>query len=256
MVSVIIPSCNDPYLQKTIDDIRSKAEGKIEIIVILDGVWAEVNADKVLFNEERIGMRDSINLGVKESTGEYIMKIDAHCMVGQGWDKKLLIDIQDNWIVVPRRYKLDVENWKIIDEPPIDYEKMTITPEKITGVYWTSRRLQRADILIDETMTIQGSCYLMSRNHWNWLGELDSKNYGTLMQEATEICLKTWLGGGKVMVNKHTWYAHKHRKFGRTYKTTDSEKSYAYARDFWLNDRWDKRIYDFRWYMNRFGLNL
>jgi glycosyltransferase involved in cell wall biosynthesis len=239
-----------------VDDIRNKAEGAVEIIVVLDGKWAEVkNADIVIFNEQRIGMRDSINRGVEASNGEYIMKIDAHCMVGQGWDKKLLTDIQDNWVVVPRRYKLDIDKWEVIDEPPIDYEKMTITAEKITGVYWTNRRLQRADIMIDETMTMQGSCYLMSRKHWNWLGGLQSEGYGSLMQEATEICLKTWLGGGRVMVNKLTWYAHRDRKFKRTFSANeDYNKSYAYSKDYWLNDKWDKRIHDFKWYMNRFGL--
>ena len=119
MVSIIIPSCQDPMLQNTVDNLRNKAEGEIEIIVVLDGAMADIkNADIVLFNEERIGMRDSINKGVQASKGEYIMKIDAHCMVGQGWDKKLLIDIQDDWVVVPRRYKLDIEKWEVIDEPP------------------------------------------------------------------------------------------------------------------------------------------
>jgi len=112
MVSIIIPSANDPCLQRTIDDLRQKAEGKIEIVAILDGRWAEVNgADVVLFNEKRIGMRESINKGVLASHGEYIMKTDAHCVFGEGYDVKLLTDIEDNWIVVPRRYKLDIEKW-------------------------------------------------------------------------------------------------------------------------------------------------
>lgn len=38
-VSVIIPSRNGmPYTQKTVDDLIAKAEGDIEIIVVLDGM--------------------------------------------------------------------------------------------------------------------------------------------------------------------------------------------------------------------------
>ena len=109
--------------------------------------------------------------------------------------------------------------------------------------------------MIDETMVMQGSCYLMSRKHWDWLGGLQEFGYGSLMQEAEEVALKTWLGGGKVMVNKLTWYAHKHRKFKRTVKVADKEvlDCYAYSKDFWLNNRWTERIHDLEWLMKRFG---
>jgi len=38
-LSIIIPSRDDRYLQKTIDDLIEKAVGEIEIIVVLDGYW-------------------------------------------------------------------------------------------------------------------------------------------------------------------------------------------------------------------------
>jgi glycosyltransferase involved in cell wall biosynthesis len=259
MISIIIPSAKDPCLQKTIDDLRAKAEGEIEIVVVLDGENSEVkNADKVILNERRIGLRASVNRGVAESSGEYLMKIDAHCMFDQGYDKKLLIDIEDNWIVMPRRYKLDTEKWEVMkEEGYIDYDRLFINdPMKIGGIHWNSRRDERADILIDDTMVIQGSCWVMSRKHWDWLGPLQEEGYGTFTQEPIEICLKTWLGGGRVVVNKHTWYAHKHRKFGRTVRIRGNEvdAGNAYSKDFWLNNRWDKRIHDLKWLFDRFGL--
>lgn len=258
MVSIIIPSCKDPCLQKTVDGLKANAESKIEIVVVLDGERAEVkNADIVLFNEKRIGMRSSINRGIEASHGEYIMKTDAHCMFGQGYDVKLLTDIEDNWVVIPRRYKLDIEKWERVEEPPIDYDRLLIDrPDKIGGVQWSQRREARKDIMIDETMLGQGSCYLMSRKHWDWLGGLQNEGYGSLMQEAIEICLKTWLGGGKVIVNKLTWYAHRDRKFKRTMSVDSEEtrKCYEYSKDFWLNNHWEGRIHDLEWLMKRFGL--
>jgi glycosyltransferase involved in cell wall biosynthesis len=258
MISIIIPSVNDPALQKTIDDIRQKAVGEIEIIVVADEVDLNITGAKVIKNDVRLGLRGTVNRGVASSTGEYIMKIDEHCIVGEGFDKKLLESVEENWIVIPRRYKLDVDKWEVMEEEGyIDYDRLLIDrPEKLTGVYWTKRKLERAEIMIDETMVFQGSCYFMSRKHWEWLGGLHEEGYGPFAQEPIEIALKTWLGGGKVMTNKLTWYAHKHRKFGRVVspRGSDVDMGNKYSQDFWINNRWDKRIHDLKWFFDRFGL--
>ena len=264
MLSIVIPSYKDPLLQRTIDDILEHARGEIEIIVVIDGYSLEKPLKEdprvsVLKFEENQGMRAAINFGVAASKGEYIMKCDEHCAFDEGFDVKLLSKIEDNWIVTPRRYKLDTEKWQVIDEPAIDYERLvTNRPDKITGVYWTNRAIQRKDVLIDETMVFQGSCWVMSRKHWNFLGGLQEEGYGSFAQEAIELSLKTWLSGGKVMVNKTTWYAHKHRKFGRTYRTNSSaiEAGNKYSIDFWLNNRWKARVHDLEWLMKRFGLSF
>lgn len=253
MISIIIPSVNDPYLQKTIDDIRLKAETDIEIIVVFDGVGGKVSNARVFRNTERKGLRYTVNYAVAQARGEHILKVDEHCKFDQGFDKKLLADIKDNWVVVPRRYNLDVERWEIMGEP-IDYERLAIRPEKIGGVRWPGRTKRNKNILIDETMVFQGSCYFMSKKHWDWLGGLQEEGYGPFANEAVEIALKTWLGGGKVVINKKTWYAHKHRKFGRTIapRGKDVDKGNLYSRDFWLNNKWQERKHDFNWLMERF----
>lgn len=255
MISIIIPSAKDPCLQKTIDDLRTKAEDEIEIIVVLDGKWDEIeNADAVLFNEKRMGMRASINRGAEASRGEYVMKIDSHCMLDKGFDVKLLTHIQDDWVVIPRRYRLDIETWKITDDAPVDYERIMILADKLHGVVSKGRTEIRRNIMIDEDMVFQGSCWLMSRKHWKWLGGLQEEGYGTFTQEPIEIALKTWLGGGKVMINKNTWYAHKHRKFKRTVGIDSEEvrRGNAYSRDFWINNRWPDRIHDYDWLVKKF----
>jgi glycosyltransferase involved in cell wall biosynthesis len=257
MLSIIIPSYNDPLLQKTIDGIRMNAKGEIEIIAVLDGYHDDIKNATVIENESTLGLRDSVNIGVAASHGEYIMKIDAHCMFDEGFDIKLLVEIEDDWIVIPRRYKLDTDKWVISedDNKPIDYEILIIDkPDRIHGREWVGRAKERKAILIDETMVFQGSCWVMSRKHWEWLGGLSTEGYGTFTQEPIELALKTWLGGGKVITNKKTWYAHQHRKFGRTHKPRriDIREGNSYSRDFWLNNRWDKRIHDLSWLIERF----
>ena len=265
MVSIIIPTCQEQFLNNTVDDLLEKAEGEIEVIVVLDNYWADpiLKDDPrviIIHRSERRGMRDCINSGVAISKGEYIMKSDAHCMFDKGFDKKLIADYkEDNWIVVPRRKRLDADKWCIQDvgKADIDYELISSPANQgIKGQVWGTRALKRKDILIDENMTFQGSCYFMSRKHWDWLGGLHEEGYGSFVREAQEICLKTWLGGGKVMVNKKTWYAHLHKghKHGRGYfiDKRKMDKGDIYCDDFWLNNKWKERKHNIEWLIDRF----
>ena len=231
MLSIIIPSYKDPLLQKTIDSLLENSEKEIEIIVVLDGYKPELPLRenprvKILPFEKNLGMRNAINSGVKISKGEYIMKCDEHCKFGKGFDRILLEEIKDNWVVIPRLYKLDTEKWEVMEGRGNDYNKLVIheSTQRLTGLDWIRRTKERKDILIDETMSFQGSCWLTSRKWWDTaIRELEEKGYGKFAQEATEIGMKTFVAGGKVMVNKKTWYAHKHRKFGRPYGISGEE---------------------------------
>ena len=286
-VSIIIPDRNgQPYLQKTIDDLLIKASGDIEIIVIHDGMWPNPPlkpSNKVIVIHQgsvhdNPGMREAINKGVANSSGEYIMKIDEHCMVDFGFDTKLKADCEDNWVVIPRRYRLmaDEEPWRIEEynmiaradgielvpddsfsniRPPVDYMYLAYPYERpfdktcgLHGAEWKERYFERKDILIDDTMSWQGSCYFMKRTHWNnTIKELNTYNYGAFTQEAQEIGNKTILSGGRLVVNKKTCYAHMHKgKKGKGYGFSNEQYNYHMAGtehgrlfciDYWVNNK-------------------
>ena len=230
MLSIVIPSHNDIYLHKTINSLLSNSEQEIEIIVVLDGYdpVSPITDDqrvKPVRHAKNMGMREAINTGVAASRGRYIMRVDEHCMFGPGYDRLILEEIEDNWIVTPRRYFLDPVKWEVMQEKGyIDYEKLEIIHKphknrtKFSAVAWRRRTKERRDILLDETMAFQGSVWVMSRHWWDTvIVRLDSEGYGTLYQDTTEMQFKTWAAGGKIMLNKKTWYAHKHRDFNRTH---------------------------------------
>lgn len=232
MLSIVIPSYRENLLQKTIDDIRANAEGPIEIIAVLDGYSDTLSgATTVTFPANR-GMRGAINAGVALARGEYIMKTDGHCRFDKGFDTKLLAEIEDNWVVIPRRYDLNPETWELMDTPFTDYDKLIIhqTRHKFHGERWMARHKQdRPDI--DETMCFQGSAWLMKKTWWDQIGPLDDEHYGPFTQEPVEISMKTWQAGGKLMVNKRTWYGHKHRDWNRTHNVPreEADKGNQYA---------------------------
>lgn len=278
MLSIIIPSRVDEYLQKTIDDLLEKAVGEVEVIVVLDGYWPNpmlrndprvVVVHQGIFHES-LGMRPAINAGVAISRGKYIMKCDEHTMWDKGYDIHLQEECDDKTVVIPRRYRLDVDNWKIIEDgrPPVDYMSMDypyMKPfDKTQGLHGSEDRQRahdRKDILIDDVQTMQGSAYFMTRKHWDTtIKEMDTQNYGPFTQEAQEISNKTWLSGGRVIVNKKTWYAHFHKgKRGKGYGFSTgqykrhcewNEKGRLYCIDHWLNTKDYK--HDFGWLIDKF----
>jgi len=271
MLSIIIPSRNEQFLQPTIKDLLAKAEGDIEIIVILDGYWPDPPLEddprvRIIHRGESRGMRNGITSAANMAVGEYLMKIDAHCIVDKGFDTKLKADMKDNWVVIPRRKRLDAENWCIQDVGKPDIDAMYLSypdnpqdfgGESLSGKLWNQRTVERKDIMIDDDMSFQGSCWFMKRDYFFELELMDEVNYGQFWKEAQEIGLKCWLSGGEVKRNKNTWYAHLHKgkKYGRGYfLSKDSiNKSADYSRN-WMKFRkaWHKQTKPLSWLIEKF----
>ncbi len=199
-LSVIIPALNEPYLRKTMHSVAENATGDVEILVV-DGEGES---------------RPKVNAAIEKCSGEFVLKLDAHCMLAKGFDAALIAAHQDKRVQVPRRKRLDAKNWTVIEDgrPPIDYEfilfEQLVTNKFIWGTTWEERTLNRAHILVDDTMHMQGSCYFMSKRWFKECGFLDMK-YGGFAQESEEIVFETIKRGGEVKVNKNTWYAHLHK---------------------------------------------
>jgi len=255
-LSVVIPDYKDPLLIKTIQSLLENSElgDQLEIIAVFDGYWPDfklIEDDRVNYVHlgKNRGMRGAINAGVLVSKGEFIMRTDEHCMFGKGYDRILTRTCRQDWIVTPRRFYLDPVKWEVMDKPYVDYEKLVIQGgKKFAGVRWHERDESNKDKMIDQTMAMQGSCWLMPRAWWDKvIGELQTEGYGPLIQDSHEMVFKTWKAGGKLVLNKNTWFAHKHRDFPRTHQNgtpenpAHCEEGYAYALKVW-RDYYEKVI--------------
>lgn len=276
MLSVVIPSFQDPFLQKTIDSLLENAQGEIEVIPVLDGYTPDtpIESDsrvRVITLPANQGMRGAINAGIAQAQGEYLMKCDSHCLFGQGFDKTLIENCAENWLVIPRRYSLDENRWQRIEKRPVrDYHYLTI-PMFIKGYGicmsnqdWLRRGRERSDHKydVDDTMTFQGSCWLANREHFmKRVGFLDygRETYGPFGGEQMEVGLKYWLGGDEVKVIKKTWYAHlskqpRHYKAGifpRRYKNRQA-RGRTWAAKHWINNEELGMIHPFSWLVEKF----
>jgi glycosyltransferase involved in cell wall biosynthesis len=181
-ITVIIPSKSEPYLKQTILDIDEHAETDLDI-VFMDGG----------------GQREQMNHMARNATSKYIMKVDAHCSFGPGFDRIMLEDMQDNWILAPYLLPLDAENWKVrFDKRMAGY------------VFDTQLVMQHAennDELLQETMCLQGSCFLVSKeNYFKW--NLCDESLGSWGGQGVELGIKAFLNGGKCVTTKKTYYGH------------------------------------------------
>jgi glycosyltransferase involved in cell wall biosynthesis len=276
-LSIIIPSRECQFTAPTVADLLRNARGSIEIIVMLDGYWPDppIPDDPrviVVHKGKAMGMRDSINRGIAMSRGKYILKCDDHCAFGEGFDEILKRDCEENWIAIPSRYSLDPIAWKRT-RGPINYMYLTFPfdchelfgtgfhgtkwhgPGGLHGSYWHLENT-RSRKGIDDMMIFQGSCYFMHRKHWDSIEGLDEENHYIMYDEAIELDFKTWLSGGRVIVNKNTWYAHLHK--GSTYKTDfhlsrrHKIMSEVYNVDYWINNKWPKQTRPLKWLIDKF----
>lgn len=264
-VSVIIPARNEKWLEKTVDDIFLKATGEIEVIVILDGYWPDpILVDRpnliLLHRGEAQGMREGINSAARIASGQYLMKTDAHCLFAEGFDEALKKDMEDNWVSIPTRYSLDAEDWAR-GYGPLEYLFLTFpyNPDRQFGeglhgkkwcgqegnnpssrpnnYYWMERA--KAETKIDDIQAFQGSCWFMAKQRFFDIGGLDGR-FGTFFQEPQEIGFKIWMSGGRMVINKNTWYAHWHKSEASGYGFSNRRKkeAFRYSTWYWMNDQW------------------
>lgn len=274
-LSVIIPSRNEPYLNRTIQSVFENARGEIEVVVHLDGYWPsdwQQITDKypnlhTIHSGEAVGMRGGINKAVasaKSRGAKYVMKLDAHCGLGEGFDEILKAECDDDWIVVPRRKRLNPETWELTDthKPDVDYHYLSFPDDPndfggpgLNGKIWPQRALERAQYELDEEMSSQGSGWFMPIDYFYRLDLMDELSYGKFWNEFQELGLKCWLSGGRVMVNKKTWYSHWHKgKAGRGYKLPESwlQQGATFTKNWIWNEAWDKQTKPFSWLIEHF----
>lgn len=268
--AIIIPARNETYLTQTIEDIFENATGDIVVTAVIDGGswpigWAEtVERFKprllTIHHGASRGMRASINAAVDARNDcDFIIKSDAHCSFASGFDTVLTGACEDREVLVPRRFRLDAENWRILNDgrPPVDYEYLTYPDGEhggLKGKIWAERTKERADIQIDETPLFQGSCWCMRRDHFQFLDLMDEEHYGTFWKEALEIGFKVWLSGGRVRVHKGTSFSHLHKsRRGYNLDSTDHAKAAEFSRR-WLSDcaGWPKQTLPFTSLIKRF----
>ncbi|MBI2009514.1 glycosyltransferase [Candidatus Saccharibacteria bacterium] len=286
-LSILIPARNEMFTARTVQDIIEKKRGKTEIIVGMDGQWSNPGLEdhpdvRILYLSQPIGQRAMTNRLCRLSKAKYVMKIDAHCAFDEGFDVKLMADMQGDWTVVPIMKNLHAFDWVCSDGhrryqgpsgPCQECGKQTTRdilwrakPSPNSTSYRFDKTLkfqyfgeykakQEGDLV--ETMSLQGSCFMLTRDKY-WELNICDEQAGSWGHQGTEVAIKTWLSGGRVIVNKKTWYAHMFRTqggdFGFPWPAHESqiEKTRQHFRDTFLEDKWPLAKRKLQWLTDKF----
>ena len=267
--SIVIPSRNEKFLARTVDDIFAKAAGEIEVIVMLDGPMdyplpKERQGLRIYRKAKWEGLRPALNEMAELATGKWLCKIDGHEMVSEGFDEVLQTNMDDCDLAVSRYYALDAPEWKIKDQEPMDIYYVSWPPTNshwfmFLPVPWISRSHRLAHETVSETMGIQASLYMMSKRHYlETMGGMDTRRWGHWSAEPQELSFKTWLSGGRVLVNKNVWNAHWQQEGeDRTQirpeytRGGDMRRHRSFAH-YWLNDEWPGQTRKMEWLIEHF----
>lgn len=244
-LSILIPSRNEEFLNRTIQDLLTNIEGNTEILVGLDGSWPfEALKDDprvtIIHVSESIGQRAMTNQLCRLSNSKYVMKVDAHCAFDKGFDVKMMNDMQDDYTMAPIMRNLHVFNW-VCPNGHIRYQSPS-GPCEICGletkkdIVWVAKtnpqswsycfdpephfqyfnqfkKRPEGQGDLTESMSLQGSCFMLTREKY-WELNICDENFGSWGSQGIEVACKTWLTGGKVIINHKTWYAHLFRTQG------------------------------------------
>lgn len=115
-LSILIPARNEMFISRTVDEIMAKKKGNTEVIVGLDGEWANPPINDypdltIFYSPKSLGQREMTNQLCRLSKAKYVMKIDAHVAVDEGFDVKMMEKMQDNYTMVPLMRNLHAFDW-------------------------------------------------------------------------------------------------------------------------------------------------
>lgn len=250
----------------------------------------------IVYLSKSIGQRAATNLACKLSKAKYVMKVDAHCSFDKGFDRKMIEAFKitgNNTTMVPIMRNLWAFDWKCYHCGFRKYQGPTPTkcgqcgktdkmkrkmvwvgktnPQSTSYCFDSSPHFQyfedwkhsepyitdKREKGLTETMSLQGSCWMLTRNKY-WELNICDENFGSWGSQGIEVAVKTWLSGGQVLVNHNTWYAHMFRTQGGDFSfpypisTRDQEKAKAYARNLFFDGNWSQQIRPLSWLVEKF----
>lgn len=288
-LSILIPARNEEWLNQTVKDLVQNIEGNTEIIVLLDGAWPPIPLEQherlsVIFYNKSIGQRAGTNQACKLSQAKYVMKVDAHCAFDKGFDVKMLEAFKeagDNVTMVPVMRNLHVFDW-VCPDGHRNYQSGkstcdTCKKECVKEMVWNPKtnpqstsycfdsephfqyfneykhRIKQEDLT--ETMSLQGSCFMLTRERY-WALNICDEKMGSWGSQGIEVACKTWLSGGRVLCNHKTWYAHFFRVngigFPYYHSKKDSDRAKELAKNIFFKGKFEGAIKPLSWLIDKF----
>ena len=230
LVTVIISDLFEERLPETVRNIEDTADGPIEIIIKKD--------------DEGKGMRHLLNQAANEANGQYLFKIDGHCIMSDHWDTLMKEVCQPNDMVVACIREIDNKTWTVRDK---GYDFVTIKSDlnivKCDGKFNGSP--------VAETMATSGCAWMIRKDRFNEL-EQNWEELGRFGALGAEWALKVWLSGGRTLVHKDVICGHLFRR-GGSMKPADLVMARKILGNRFASMQGPQQVHPMNWLAQRFN---
>lgn len=108
---------------------------------------------------------------------------------------------------------------------------------------------------VHDTMCLLGACWAMRRERY-WELEACDEKFGSWGNQGVEVACKSWLSGGRLVVNQRTWFAHFFRVGGINFPYPgggQKERAVARSKELWLENKWPKQVRPLSWLIEHFA---
>jgi len=226
--SVVVPTRNEgPMLAMTTDSVLGTTEWPdVEVIVVDDGstddsiVGYRRSPDPRLrvLRGAGLGVAKARNLGAQYARGEYVVFLDAHCLVSPNW-----LD----------RFALALAEPEVALVSPC-FTRLEAPEPRGCGVFFADAALEQhwyqprdCDTSYDVPLNI-GACQALRRDVFDGLGRYDM-GFSSWGFEDVELCLRAWLFGWRVQADPIATVGHQFRN-ERGYQVDDADVVYNFVR--------------------------
>lgn len=214
MISVVIPTINDPYLKRTMVETWRTSNHDIEFIIINDGgnPLPDLHIDssittpaqyeyKIINHPTTLGRRVSINKGAKIAAGSHLFILDSHCSMSQDWDAKMRESCPEKGIVVSCIQDMYGDSFKL--RPGI-YGHVYLN-RGYEEKWWNRKPVKTTE----EMMCFTGCSWLIPKKYYWECGGYD-ESLGGYGWDGPEWACKVWMGPnpGKVLLRSDVLCGH------------------------------------------------
>jgi GT2 family glycosyltransferase/glycosyltransferase involved in cell wall biosynthesis len=201
-ISIIIPVHNNlAYTAHCLNSIAEHDDGSAFEIVVVDDCSTDDTHDylqrcqgvRVIRNEQNLGFIGSCNAGATHAQGEFLVFLNNDTQVTKGWLEALLLPFYSQGNVGIVGAKLVYPDGTLQEAGGIVFKD---------GSGWNYGRGGAPDApsvqFLSEADYVSGACLAIARERFLDLGGFDS-NYAPAYYEDTDLCLKVWQQGLRVL---------------------------------------------------------
>jgi len=238
MISIIIPAQNEePYLNRTIENIYSTCSIPPEVIVIDNGGNGQIDSRAVILPmDNNVGERAAMNKAAAAAHCDYLLRIDAHCDFSpSGWDMMMaeatgekditvavLTAIRIPWDHAPEAEKKAHLAAGRTREQWHDWQRLKghwyglcriIISEHDPGIKGLECKWQKANRDhahykgIVPNMGLTGCGFMLRKSFYEEIGGAD-ESLPKMGAIGEEFALKAWANGGKVQTHMDVMIGH------------------------------------------------